>query len=60
MSRASISFEDTEDGVLLTLNFDDELPEDPADASEAQVSAMIAFQQYLDQSGEDENHNVEV
>ena len=47
MSKATISFVDTSDGVLLTLNFDDDLPENPEDATEAQVQAMIAFQSFI-------------
>ncbi len=54
MATAEIIFEDAEDGVVMTLHFTDELPEDPADATEAQVSAMLAFQQFLGVTQEDE------
>ena len=48
MAKASIHFEDDAEGVMVALNFDDELPEDPAEASEAQIQAMWFFQQVLD------------
>lgn len=43
MATTTITFEDSEDGVLVALNFDTELPEDPAQASDAQIQAMMVF-----------------
>ena len=43
MSKASISFEDSEEGVVMTLNFDDPLPAEVENATEAQIQAMILF-----------------
>ena len=47
MATASITFEDSPEGVVMTLNFDEALPEDPADATDAQAQAMIAFSAFL-------------
>lgn len=58
MPDATIGFSDTEEGVVITLNFDRELPDDPEDASDAQIQAMIAFtslaQMTQPESGEEE------
>lgn len=49
MPRASIHFEDIpEGGVTLELDFDEPLPDDPSEASEAQVSALVAFKYVWD------------
>jgi hypothetical protein len=43
MARAAIFFEDTDDGVVVELSFEDALPDDPADATPAQMESMVLF-----------------
>lgn len=47
MALAGIIFEDTEDGIEVQLHFDPDLPEDPTQATEAQVNALVAFQLFM-------------
>jgi hypothetical protein len=53
MATALISFEDTPDGVLMSLEFQEDLPDDPNDASDAQAQAMIAYSAFLSWSQDD-------
>lgn len=60
MARAAIIFDDTEDGVEMQLHFEEDLPEDPAEATDAQMSALIAFQSYLASSYEGEEVSLDM
>jgi hypothetical protein len=43
MARSAIFFEDSDEGVVVELSFETPLPDDPADATPAQMESMVLF-----------------